>query len=106
MSVAAIGFRGPGGPAYPEGAARYGYATRSVRCDCCLRDYLPQHVSRRARWWWICGNCAAGGRGWFARTPGRARFRKYAAPGWALIERPCREAYHFDRAGLPDPVPA
>ena len=97
-AVEPIGFRGPGRPRYPEGAARFGYATRHVRCDCCLRDYLPQHVHRAGRWWWICGNCECS-------TPRRYGYRRGGGIGM-LAELPCRVRYHFDRLKLPEPVPA
>lgn len=35
----------------------YGYTARTVRCDRCLRDYLPQHTEKVGRWSWWCGNC-------------------------------------------------
>jgi hypothetical protein len=56
-----------------------------MRCDCCQRDYLPQHMHREGRrWWWLCGNCKhkaprAYGvvRGYYMGrdTSGRARLR-------------------------------
>lgn len=30
---------------------------RHIRCDRCLRAYLPQHCGRVARFCWWCGNC-------------------------------------------------
>lgn len=30
---------------------------RHMRCDRCLRDYLPQHMGRVAPFSWWCGNC-------------------------------------------------
>lgn len=66
---------------------RYGYTAKHVRCDCCQRDYLPQHIHRLCRWWWVCDNCTFHS---YVR-------RLYVIPEGLPIEPEPRRRHHHDR---------